>query len=152
MRKYLIHTILGMLLLTIVGMQLVMSPIVGQPVGVSLEIKPKVLNLKRNGGIITASIEFRDSSYNISDINFTSIELHVETAIGWAEPIRCIVAKDKLIAEFNATEVAGLILTTLGHMQPTPPPKAEYPKSIVVKGEVNGEDFEGTDRIKIILP
>ena len=153
MRQYFVHTALGILLLAVVGMQLLMSPIAGLPVGVSVEIKPEVLNIKENkGGVITAFIEFLNSSHNVSDIDFESIELHVETAIGWAEPIRCIVADGKLVAKFDASEVAGLIRSTLGHMQPTPPPEAEYPKSIVVIGTVSGVDFEGSDRIRIILP
>lgn len=151
MRRYFIHTVLGILLLAVAGMQLLAPPIVASPIGVSVEIKPETLNLKENG-VITAFIEFNNSSYNVSDIDFESIELYVETAIGWAESIRCVVADGKLVAKFDASEVAGLIRTTLGHMQPTPPPKAEYPKSIVVKGTVNGMDFEGSDRIRVILP
>jgi len=151
MRLYSIRAGLGILLLAMVGVQLLTSPIVALSIEASVKIKPEVLNIKENkGGVITAFIDIEfinSSSYNVSDI-----ELHVKDGVGSAEPIRCIVADGKLVVKFDASEVARLIRTTLGHMQPTPPPKAEYHKSIVVKGTVNGVDFEGSDRIRIILP
>ena len=153
MRKYFIHTALAVLLIAMFGVQLLAPSIAGSSIKASVEIKPKTLNLKENkGGVITAFIEFTDPSYDVSDIDCNNIELHVETAPGWAGPISCIVADGVLVARFDASEVAGLFRITLGHMQPIPPPKVEYPKSIVVKGTVNGVDFEGSDRIRIILP
>jgi hypothetical protein len=149
MRKYLIHTILGILLLTIVGMQLVMSPIVGQPIGVSLEIKPGTLNLKEKG-IIIAVIEFLNSSYDVSDIDFESIRLRVEFALDWVEPIRCIVAGRKLIVRFDGLSVKAYILSKLVHMQIVSP-QAKYPIDLVVEGIVEGEYFEGSDQIEIVL-
>jgi hypothetical protein len=152
MRLYSIRVVMGILVLAVFGLQLLMSPIAASSIDASVEIKPETLNVKENrGGVITAFIEFHDSQYNVSDINFTSIELQVDiiTAVGSTEPIRCILADDKLVAKFDASEVAGLIRNTLGHMQPTPP-KAE--RRLVVKGTVSGFDFEGSDWIRVILP
>jgi hypothetical protein len=150
MRKCLIHTILGILLLTIVGMQLVMSPIVGQPIGVSLEIEPETLNLKKQG-VIMASIRFLNSSYNVSDIAFESIRLHVESASDWVEPIRCFVDDDELKVQFDAVDVTGYILNKLVHMQ-IPSPKAKHSMDLVVEGTLEGEYFKGSDQIKVMLP
>lgn len=149
MRLNSIRAGLGILLLAMVGVQLLTSPIVALSIEASVEIKPETLNLKRHGVITVFITEFSDPSYNVSDIDFESpIELRVVGAPGWAEPISCIVADGKLVVKFDASEVADLIRTTLGHMQPTPPPKAE----LVVKGTVSGVDFEGSDRIRVILP
>jgi len=146
--------VLGILLLAVAGMQLLTSPIVSSTI-VSVKIKPKTLNLKKNG-VITAFIEFNNSLYNVSDIDFESIELHVEDGVRSVQPIRCIIADGKLVAKFNASEVADLILTTLGHMQPTPPQAYSV---IVVEGmvkvvedTVTEEPFKGSDRIRVILP
>jgi len=158
MRRYFIHTVLGILLLAVAGMQLLAFPIVASPIGVSVKIKPETLNLKENkGGVITAFIEFNNSLYDVSDIDVKSIELHVKDGVGSVQPIRCIVADGKLVAKFNASEVADLILTTLGHMQPTPP-QAKYSVIVVegivkvVEDMVKEEPFEGSDQIRIILP
>jgi len=148
MRLYSIRAGLGILLLAMVGVQLLTSPIVALSIEASVEIKPETLNLKRRGVITVFITEFSDPSYNVSDIDFESpIELRVVGAPGWAEPISCVVADGKLVVKFDASEVADLILN-IGHMQPTPPPKAE----LVVKGTVSGVDFEGSDRIRVILP
>jgi len=151
MRLYSISVVLGILVLAVFGVQLLTAPIAGSSIDASVEIKPETLNVKENrGGVITAFIEFCDSEYNVSAIDFESIELQVGTAGGSTVPIRCIVADGKLVAKFDASEVAGLIRNTLGHMQPTPPPKAE--RRLVVKGTVSGVDFEGSDWIRVILP
>jgi hypothetical protein len=150
MQKYLIHTILGILLLTIVGMQLVMSPIVGQPVDVSLEIKPETLNLKKQG-VIMASIRFLNSSYNVSDIACESIRLRVESASDWVKPLRCVVEDGELIVGFDAVSVNNHILSKLVHMQ-IPSPKAKHSMNLVVEGTVEGEYFKGSDQIEVMLP
>lgn len=152
MRKYFIHTVLGVLLLSVVGMSLLMSPIVAQKIDATVKIKPETLNLKGHGVITVFITEFSDPLYNVSNIDCATINLHVEGGGGFVVPIRCFIDDGVFVAKFDGSSVAGLILTTLGHMQPTPPPKAEYPKSIVVKGTVNGVDFEGSDQIRIILP
>ena len=148
MRKYFIHTALAVLLLAVVGIQLLTAPIVAKEA--TVKIKPDPLNLKENkGGVITVFItEFSDPSYDVSDVDFESpIELRVVGAPSLAVSISCIVVDGKLVVKFDASEVADLILN-IGHMQPTPPPKAE----LVVKGTVSGVDFEGSDRIRVILP
>ena len=156
MRRYFVHTVLGILLLTMAGMQLLAFPIVASEIGVSVKIKPKTLNLKENG-VITAFIEFNNSLYNVSDIDCKSIRLRVEGGVGSVQPIRCIVAEGKLIAKFNASVVTGIILTTLGHMQPTPP-QAKYSVIVVegmvkvVEDTVTEEPFKGSYEIRVILP
>jgi len=148
MRLYSVRVVLGILLLAVFGMQLLTPTIVASSIDASVEIKPETLNLKKNG-VITAFIEFLDPSHNVSDIDLESIELHVDDAVGSVVPLRCVVADGKLIAKFDASDVADLIL--LGHMQPIPPQDNQL-KDLVVEGMVKGEPFEGSDRIRVILP
>jgi hypothetical protein len=150
MRRYFVHTVLGILLLAVIGMQMLTSPIVGTPVGVSVEIKPETLNLNKNG-VVTAFIEFLNSSYNVSDVAFESVRLRVESASDWIEPIRCTVAGDKLVARFDALSVTAYILSKLVHMQIVSP-QAKYPMDLVVEGMIEGEYFKGSDQIRIMLP
>ncbi len=150
MRLYSIRVVLGILLLAVFGMQLLMPQIVGSSIEASVEIKPETLNLKENG-VITAFIEFFDPSYNVSDIDFESVELRVEDAPDWVEPLRCVVADGKLVVKFDGLSVANYILGKLVHMQIIPP-QAKYPINLLVEGMVKGEHFEGTDQIRIILP
>ena len=147
MRLYSVRVVLGILLLAVFGMQLLMSPIAASSIDALVEIKPETLNLKKNG-VITAFVEL-PSPYNVTDINIDTVRLHVEDAVGSVEPLRCVVADGKLIAKFDASDVADLIL--LGHMQPIPPQDNQL-KDLVVEGKVKGEPFEGSDRIRIILP
>ena len=147
MRLYSVRVVLGILLLAVFGMQLLMPPIAASSIDALVEIKPETLNLKKNG-VITAFVEL-PSPYNVSDIDLDTIKLHVEDAVGLVEPLRCVVADGKLIAKFDASDVADLIL--LGHMQPIPPQDNQL-KDLVIEGQVKGEHFEGSDRIRIILP
>jgi hypothetical protein len=118
-----------------------------------VNFEPETLNLRENrDGLFMAFVELADPSYNVSDVDLESIELHVEGATGVIEPVRCVVAGGRLVVTFYASEVAELIRATLGHMQPTPPPKAEYPRDLTVQGSVNGVNFEGSARIRVILP
>jgi len=150
MRLYSIRAGLGILLLAVFGMQLLMSPIVGSSIEASVEIKPETLNLKENG-VITAFIEFFDSSYNVSDVDFDSIRLRVEDASDWVEPIRCVVADGKLVVKFDGLSVVDYILGKLVHMQIILP-QAKYPMDLVVEGMVKGEQFEGSDGVRVMLP
>jgi hypothetical protein len=150
MRKYFIYTVLGILLLAMVGMQLLTAPIVGTSIEASVEIKPETLNLKK-AGVVTAFIEFFDSSYNVSDIDFESIKLRVEGAPDWIDPIRCVVADGKLVVKFDGLSVAEYIIAKLVHMQIIPP-QAKYPMDLVVEGMVKEDHFEGSDQIRIMLP
>ena len=150
MRRYFVHTVLGILLLAVIGTQMLTSPIVGTPVGVSVEIKPETFNLKRRG-IVTVYIEFLNSSYDVSDIACESIRLRVESASDWVEPLRCVVEDGKLIVGFDAVSVNNHILSKLVHMQ-IPSPKAKQSIDLVVEGTVEGEYFKGSDTIQVMLP
>jgi len=150
MRLYSIRAVLGILLLAVVGMQLLMPQIVGTSIEASVKTNPETLNLKKNG-VITAFIEFFDPSYNVSDIDLESIELRVEDASDWVEPIHCVVADGKLVVKFDGSSVADYILSKLVHMQIIPP-QAKYPMNLVVEGMVKEEHFEGSDQIRIMLP
>jgi hypothetical protein len=147
MRLNSVRAVLGILLLAVFGIQLLMSPIAASSIDALVEIKPETLNLKKNG-VITVFVEL-PSPYNVTDIDVDTVKLHVEDAVGSVVPLRCVVADGKLVAKFDASDVADLIL--LGHMQPIPPQDNEL-KDLVVEGQVKGEHFEGSDRIRIILP
>lgn len=150
MRLNSIRAVLGILLLAVVGMQLLMSPIVGTSIEASVEIKPETLNLKK-AGVITVFIEFFDPSYNVSDVDFESIRLRVEGAPDWVEPMRCVVADGKLVVKFDGLSVVDYILGKLVHMQIILP-QAKYLMDLVVEGVVKGEYFEGSDGIRVMLP
>jgi len=130
-------------------MQLLMPPIVASPMGASVEIKPETLNLKGNG-VITVFIEFSNSSYDVNDINCSTIKLHVE-GVGFVVPIRCFVDDDEFVAKFNGSRVADLILLKLVHMQ-IPSPKEKHHEPLVVEGKVDGEPFRVIDEIRVMLP
>ena len=159
MRKYFVHTVLGILLLLVVGMQLLAAPTVASPIVVSVKIMPKTLNLMGNG-TITAFIEFNNSLYNVSDIDCESIKLRVKGAGDYVVPIRCIIADGKLVAKFYSLNVAVHILLKLNHMQIPPPlPRAKISVTLVVEGmvevvedTVTEKRFEGEDQIRIMLP
>jgi hypothetical protein len=149
MRLYSIRSVLGILLLAMVGMQLLTPQIVGTSIEASVEIKPETLNLER-GGVITVFVEFFDPSYNVSDIDFESVRLRVEGASDWVEPMRCVVADGKLVVKFDGLTVADYIIGKLVHMQIILP-QSKYSMDFVVEGMVKGEQFEGGDRIRIML-
>ncbi len=153
MRSYYVRALLGVLLLAVFGMQLLAPSSVASSIEALVNFEPETLNLKDNrDGLFLAFIELADPSYDVSDVDLASIALHVEGATGSIEPVRCVVASGKLVVTFYASEVAELIRATLGHMQPTPPPKAEYPRDLTVQGSVDGVDFEGSARIRVVLP
>jgi hypothetical protein len=149
MRLYSIRSVLGILLLAVVGMQLLAPQIVGTSVEASVDIKPETLNLER-GGVITVFVEFFDPSYNVSDVDFESVRLRVEGASDWVEPMRCVVADGKLVVKFDGLTVADYIIGKLVHMQIILP-QSKYSMDFVVEGMVKGEQFEGGDRIRIML-
>jgi len=149
MRLYSIRSVLGVLLLAMVGMQLLTPQIVGTSIEASVDIKPETLNLER-GGVITVFVEFFDPSYNVSDVDFESIKLRVEDASDWVEPIRCVVADGKLVVKFDGLTVADYIIGKLVHMQIILP-QSKYSMDFVVEGMVKGEQFEGSDLIRIML-
>ena len=152
MRLYSVRVMLGILILAVFGTQLLAPSIVGSPIGVSVKIKPETLNLKENGVItVFIELEFLDPTYNVSDIDFESIRLRVEDASNWVEPIRCVVADGKLVVKFDGLSVADYILGKLVHMQIIPL-QSKYSIDLVVEGMVNGEHFEGSDQIRIMLP
>ena len=150
MRKYFVHTVLGVLLLAVVGIQLLASPIIAPSIDATVEIKPETLSLKARGVITVFITEFSDPSYNVSDIDCNTMKLHVKDGPGYVAPMRCIIEDDKFIAAFDGLSVAGHILVDLGHMQPLP--KDKYRVELVVEGMVNGELFEGSYWIRVMLP
>ncbi|NIR87039.1 hypothetical protein GWO13_05480 [Candidatus Bathyarchaeota archaeon] len=149
MRLNSVCVVLGILLLVVFGTQLLAPSIGASSIEAWVEIKPETLNLKKNG-VVTVFIEL-PSPYNVSDVNVDAIKLHVEDGEDYVVPTRCVAADGKLIVKFDASDVADYILGKLVHMQVILP-KAKYPIDLVVEGMVNGEHFEGDDKIRIILP
>ena len=147
MRKSLVLTAYILCLSLVAGVMVLKVPSIAFGIGVTLDIHPETLNLKSNG-VITAFIELPDP-YNVSDIDIDTIKLHVKDAGDWVVPIRCIIADGKLIAKFDASNVADHILGKLVHMQIIPP-QAKYTVDLVVEGMVKEEHFEGSDTIRVI--
>jgi hypothetical protein len=64
--------------------------------------------------------------------------------------MRCVVADGKLVVKFDSLSVADYIIGKLVHMQIILP-QSKYSIDLLVEGMVKGEQFEGGDRIRIML-
>lgn len=157
-RTYSVLIVSGFVLMLVLGLRLSAS-LATASIEAEVRIHPEVFNLKRNGtarhGVITARIgnlTKEGTSYDVEEIDVSTLMLCHETTFV-AQPLRTKVAEDTLIAKFDATTVANYIWFELCHMgiaPPTPPP--HYTMTLTIKGEPGGEEFSGSDTIKIILP
>ena len=159
MRRCSLLITLGLLLISLLGMQFAASQ-APATMEASVDIHPEVFNLKRNGtgthGVITVRVSDltkEGTSYNVTEIDVLTIVLYHEAAFV-AQPLRTEVAGDHLIVKFDATTVANYIWFKLWHMGITPPaPPPDYTMTFTVKGELfNGEEFAGSDTIKVVFP
>jgi len=143
---------LGLLSMLLLGLQLSALPATAPTIEAEVNIYPEVFNLKQRG-VITAhivSLTKDDVSYSLRDVNGSTIRLYYGDGL-IAEALHVTVGENNIIAKFDATIVADYIwLNILYHMGMVPP-QEKYPVPLTVSGELlNGEQFAGSDTIKVI--
>ena len=152
MRKYSVLMTLGLLAMLLLGLQLSAMPATAPTIEAEVNIVPEVFNLKQKGAITAhiVSLTKDDVSYSLRDVNETTIRLYYGGGL-IAEALHVTVGDDKVIVKFDATIVADYIwLNILYHMGMVPP-QEKYPVSLTVSGELlNGEQFSGSDTLKVI--
>ena len=155
MRKYSVLMMLGLLSMLLIGLQLSAMPTATSTIEAEVNIHPEVFNLKQRG-VITAHISNLTKegvSYDIKDINISTITLYHENSFV-AEPLRVTVADNTLIIKFDATAVADYIWSVVYHMGIIRiMPQENYTMEFTVLGRLSGgEEFAGSDTIKVISP
>ncbi|MDH5462162.1 MAG: hypothetical protein OEZ29_04135 [Candidatus Bathyarchaeota archaeon] len=152
MRKYSVLMTLGLLAMLLLGLQLSASPATAPTIEAEVHILPEVFNLKQKGAITAhiVSLTKDDVAYSLQNVNKSTIGLYYEGVL-IAEALHVTVGHDNLIAKFDSTIVADYIwLNILYHMGMVPP-QEKYPVPLTVAGELlNGEQFAGSDTIKVI--
>ena len=159
MRKYSVLMLVGLVSMGLVGLLLSVSPATGPSVDAEVKIVPEVFNLRlkeANGGVITAYISNLTAEgvpYDVRDINVSTIGLYYNGEL-ITRAVRATIANDILIVKFDATQVADYIWTNIAYHMGTIPPQANYTLTLTVSGELfnDGQQFAGTDTIKIIYP
>lgn len=158
MRAYSVLMLAGLVSMVTLGILLSAAPITAQSISADVEIAPEVFNLNRanaTGGVITAYISNLtkdDVSYDVRDINISTIGLYYETQL-ITKATRATIEDDTLIVKFDAPQVASYIWTNIAYHMGTVPPQADYTLTLTVAGELvnDGDGFAGSDTIKIIL-
>jgi len=155
MRKYSVLMILGLLSMLLIGLLLPALPTAAPTIEAEVNIHPEVFNLNQRG-VITAHISNLTEggvSYDVKDINVSTIMLYHENTFV-AEPLRVTVTDNTLIIKFDATAVANYIWSVVYHMGITQiMPQEDYTMEFTVLGKLfSGEEFAGSDTIKVIAP
>jgi len=146
---------LGLILMLLIALQLSASQAPEPTIEVEVSIHPEVFNLKQKG-VITAHVSNLTEegvSYDVKDINVSTIMLYHENTF-IAEPLRVTVADNTLIIKFDATTVADYVWSVVYHMGITQiMPPEDYTMEFTVLGRLfDGEEFAGSDTIKVIAP
>jgi hypothetical protein len=146
---------LGLISMLLIALQLSASQAPGPTIEAEVNIHPEVFNLNQKG-VITAHVSnlTEDSvSYDVRNINISTIRLYHEGTLV-AEPIRSTVAGNTLIVKFDATTVADYIWSVVYHMGISRiMPQENYTMTFTVSGTLfSGEEFAGSDTIKVISP
>jgi hypothetical protein len=155
MRKYSALMMLGLISMLLIALQLSASQAPGPTIEAEVNITPEVFNLNQKG-VITAhvtNLTEEDVSYDVKDINISTIMLYHENTFV-AEPLRVTVAGNTLIVKFDATAVADYVWSVVYHMGITRiMPQENYTMTFTVSGTLfGGEEFAGSDTIKVISP
>lgn len=155
MREYKALAIFSLLLIVLIGLQLLASPTTASTIDADVDIVPDVFNL-RQVGVITAyvsNLRKDDVSYSVNDINASTVGLYYEDSLV-AEALQAKIENDVLIVKFDSYTVANYIWTYIAYHMGTIPPQTNFAITLTVRGQLisNGEEFAGSDTIKIILP
>lgn len=154
MRTYSLVVVLGLLLISLVGLQLLALSTTASTIKADVCIVPEVFNLKQRGVITAYVSNLREDgvSYDVRNINASTIELYYEGYLV-AKRLRATVEDGVLVAKFDASTVANYIWTNVAYHMGTIRPQANFIMPLTVSGRLNsGEPFAGSDTIKIILP
>ena len=155
MRKYSVLMMLGLISMLLIALQLSASQAPGPTIEAEVNIHPEVFNLKQKG-VITAhvtNLTEESVSYDVKDINISTIMLYHENTFV-AKPLRVTVEGNTLIVKFDATAVADYVWSIIYHMGISRiMPQENYTMTFTVSGTLfSGEEFAGSDTIKIISP
>jgi len=152
MRKYSVLMALGLLSMLLISLQLSASPAPTPTIKAEVNIDPQVFNPNRRGAITAyiSNLTKDGVSYNVRDANISTIKLYHE-GIFVANLLRGKVEDNTLVVKFDAKIVADYIWSIIYHMG-TIPPQANYTMEFTVVGKLfNGEQFAGSDTIKIVV-
>jgi hypothetical protein len=115
-----------------------------------LDIKPEVINIKRNGKKIKAIINL-PKGYAPEDIDDKSVELGIITGTGEESSTvlaqECKIINKALVAKFGSLDIIELIKKKIA--------EDEFPTqtTLFVKGKIlDGPNFLGTDVVRVIKP
>lgn len=141
MRLKLLLMTLGLVIITVFGLQ-ALSPVTkANVIEATVDITPDTLNLNMKGKWITAYIALPEG-YNVSDIDTASILLQGLFAPEWSN-----IEGGFLMVKFDASSVIDHLWNILYHMGN----RAHV--EITVQGKLmNGLDFAGSDTITIMDP
>lgn len=141
MRLKLLLITLGLVTITIFGLQ-ALSPVTkANVIEAIVDISPDTLNLNMQGHWITVHIELPEG-YSVSDIDTSSILLQGLLSPDWIN-----IEGDLLMAKFDASSVIDYLWNILYHMG------NRTHVELTVKGKLmNGLDFAGSDTITIMDP
>ena len=158
MRAYSMLMLVGLVSMVALGALLSASPTTASKITAEVDIVPEVFNLKRMNeqmSVITAyvsNLTEDTSSYDVRDINVSTIGLYYEGAL-ITKAVRAAIENDILIVKFDAAQVANYIWINIAYHMGTIPPQANYTITLTVSGQLfTSEQFAGNDTIKIIYP
>jgi len=126
------------------GLQLLAPSSMATSIKVTVDIKPKTLNLNERQGLITVFIYDLPKPYTVNDINQTTVRignLNLERAWGQIE-------EGKMILKFDASAVIDYVWSQVYHV-------GEFQTEITLKvtGKmIDGTPFEGSDTITALTP
>jgi len=146
---------LGLLSMLLIGLQLSAMPTATSTIEAEVNVHPEVFNLEQRGVITVyiSNLTEEDVSYDVKDINVSTIMLYHEKTFV-AEPLRVTVEDNTLIVKFDATAVSDYVWSVVYHMGIIHiMPQENYTMEFTVLGRLfGGEEFAGSDTIKVISP
>lgn len=154
MRKQTVSTALALAFSLIIWIQLMTAQVRANVISADVNIDPDMLNLNSNGRFVTVYIELPED-YNVRDILLETVRLQGIPAItdltyGFVKnPEVMDHDGDGILERMVKFDRAAVITLLIEHMSPHV--KHEVP--LTVTGELsNGEDFKGSDTIKVFRP
>jgi len=149
MRAYSIVVVFGLLLITLLGLQLLALPATAQTILTKVTYDPARIDLSETSPTyVNATISSRDPLWNASLIDGSSIFMEGTLAqlFGYA-----ITKSNDYVAVFDGQSVVNIIWAKLYHMGVVDPTVHKpYKVELTIIGKLNdGTPFQGTDTIMV---